>query len=411
MRMFMVHFTLLLSSVCLFTSDSVWPQKLQDSAHTLREELKKEQQRAKELEAKKKQLESLFESHQKSLQKYENILYNYRYNLEEAQKIIDAAESEIQSILKRRAKREELLQGSIEAYAHATLPSAVRNPAKQMQQNAICKAAAKISRELFREMQAEAPRLDELRKVIDERMAYQARIVNEYMPADIQRMEQKEQTLSQTEEEVKTTRKDVQTASQKVESLRKQVAAAEEKLAEIRRQRIEEDKKRKLAKVESPQPKKLPFKESEIKPLSEIDEYIASFSTQRGDLNWPAAGTIVRPFGEFTHPEFQVKMVNHGIDVQVPAGSTLRAAAAGRIQFMGSLPSMGNTLILDHGQDFMTIYSNIQPASDIHKGVAIQRNHPLGTVQGSDSRGQAIYHFEVRKGLQAINPEEWLQSK
>ncbi len=411
-------------------SQHVHPQSsdkpLRDSAHSLREQLKQEHERAKELEKKKKQLESLLESRQNQLHRYEDILYNYRYNLNEAQKVIEAAEEEIKSILKRRQNQEQMLNGCVHAYARAAMQPPLHDPAKRLQQQTVKQAAATLSRELFREMQAEAPRLDELQNLIQDRLAYQSRIVNEYMPADIERRENQEESLKQTKSQVQETQQKAQTASKNVKQLREKIAAAEEKIAEIRRQRMEEERKRREAQAQKQQPdnakakpsQDFPFDESEIKPLSELMKSNSPTTTtssssakQEQGLKWPAQGRIIRPYGEFTHPEFQVKMMNHGINVQVSAGSTLRAAATGRIQFVGSVPSLGNTIIIDHGHDFMTIYSNIMANSEIRKGIIVKRKDPLGSVIGSDSKGQAVYHFEVRKGLQALNPLEWLPSQ
>jgi len=78
----------------------------------------------------------------------------------------------------------------------------------------------------------------------------------------------------------------------------------------------------------------------------------ARFAGRRGQLSWPAKGTIVRRFGA---PKLG-SLVWDGVMISAPEGREVRAVHHGRVAFADWLRGFGLLLIVDHGDGYMTLY-------------------------------------------------------
>jgi murein DD-endopeptidase MepM/ murein hydrolase activator NlpD len=118
-------------------------------------------------------------------------------------------------------------------------------------------------------------------------------------------------------------------------------------------------------------------------------------------LIWPVNGPITSPFGprnigngyEF-HP---------GIDIAVPSGTGIRAAAAGRVTIAAPTGGYGNYTCIDHGGGLSTCYGHqesfaVVPGMEVSQGQIIGRSDCTGYCTGPH------LHFEVRINGQVTNP-------
>lgn len=115
-------------------------------------------------------------------------------------------------------------------------------------------------------------------------------------------------------------------------------------------------------------------------------------------LNWPLPGEILRGFGKSPAGE------NRGIDIGAPAGTPVRAAAAGRVTYAGvPARAYGPVVILEHGEGLHTVYSNLQSLS-VARDESIQAGQPIGTSGDKAITPFPHLHFEVRRNGEAVDP-------
>ncbi|HIE51494.1 MAG TPA: hypothetical protein EYP85_07015, partial [Armatimonadetes bacterium] len=69
----------------------------------------------------------------------------------------------------------------------------------------------------------------------------------------------------------------------------------------------------------------------------------------RGRLSRPVVGRITSGFGYRRHPVYKRVHFHAGLDISAPAGTPIRAAAAGVVIHSGWLGAYGRTIIIDHG--------------------------------------------------------------
>lgn len=78
-------------------------------------------------------------------------------------------------------------------------------------------------------------------------------------------------------------------------------------------------------------------------------------------LEWPVTGIITGVFGSQTFLNGQARQPHLGVDVTAPAGTPIKAAAAGTVTLAESgLYFTGGTVIIDHGYGLSTLYVHLQ---------------------------------------------------
>ncbi len=103
---------------------------------------------------------------------------------------------------------------------------------------------------------------------------------------------------------------------------------------------------------------------------------------------WPFQGSVVSRFGAGG---------NRGIDIAAPAGSLVDASASGVVAFVGQVAGYGGTVILRHGEGWLTIYSHLAKIS-VLRGAQIRRGAALGITGGAN------LHFEIRQHKAPVDP-------
>ncbi len=92
-----------------------------------------------------------------------------------------------------------------------------------------------------------------------------------------------------------------------------------------------------------------------------------------------------------------------GIDIGAPMGSTITAAANGRIIFAGDYGGYGNAIIIDHGQQTSTLYGHCSQIF-VANGQDVQRGQAIGAVGMTGRATGPHLHFEVRVNGVPVDP-------
>lgn len=122
-------------------------------------------------------------------------------------------------------------------------------------------------------------------------------------------------------------------------------------------------------------------------------------STEIKTLEWPLRGKIVRSFSAASRAGS-----GKGIEIGVRAGSSIKAAEAGKVIYSGDgVKGYGHLIILQHENDLFTVYGFNQ-RNFVRQGDFVSKGERIALSGVPPSGGAARLHFEVRKGKQAVNP-------
>lgn len=124
-----------------------------------------------------------------------------------------------------------------------------------------------------------------------------------------------------------------------------------------------------------------------------------------GIFKWPAPSytRISDPYGMRMHPTLGVEQFHNGVDMAAPGGSSILAAYDGTVVAADYSSTMGNYIMLDHGDGVYTIYMHAS-ALYVSKGAEVDKGQKIAAV-GSTGRSTGNHlHFSVRVNGSYVNP-------
>ncbi len=134
------------------------------------------------------------------------------------------------------------------------------------------------------------------------------------------------------------------------------------------------------------------------------------FSAQRGELKPPIQAPFKNEFGLKKDPSNGLHFINSGIYFQTQGGEPVLSASSGIVSFIGQLPYWGQVLILDHGDSYSTVYSNLENLS-VRLGDQVNPQQKLAQVSNRKYDSKRGFYFEIRHFSEPQNPNEWLSAK
>lgn len=109
-------------------------------------------------------------------------------------------------------------------------------------------------------------------------------------------------------------------------------------------------------------------------------------------MQWPVRGEIIRRFGPAGMGER-----NNGINIGASAGTEVKAAAEGRVAYVGDdIVGQGLTVLIVHRDGWRTVYGHLG-SSTVRDGADVRAGQTIGTVGLTAGDGRPSMHFETRQ--------------
>lgn len=133
-----------------------------------------------------------------------------------------------------------------------------------------------------------------------------------------------------------------------------------------------------------------------------------SFFEQKGMLPKPIQGRILQGFGLIKDEEHNVTLSHKGLFYSAPVGTPVKTIFGGKVSYKGELPGFGQTLIVDHGDHYYTVYAHNSRVS-VEVDQEVRQNQVIAySGEGVEDFGSGLY-FEIRHFSEPYDPQQWMK--
>lgn len=208
--------------------------------------------------------------------------------------------------------------------------------------------------------------------------------------------------IQQQRREISTLKRDERSLTQLVERLNRLMAQQAAREAARARAAQHAQKKPATEKDANGQPRRAIAVNTETPVAFHSDR---PFSGLKGSLRLPVAGELMNRFGA---PREGGGVSWKGLFIRATQGAAVKAIAAGQVVFSEWLRGFGNLIIVDHGEGYMSLYSNNE---SLYKqvGERVQPGDPIATVGNSGGQSDTGLYFEMRHQSRPVNPLLWVK--
>ena len=149
-------------------------------------------------------------------------------------------------------------------------------------------------------------------------------------------------------------------------------------------------------------PKVLSTQPVEKKPAAKVITPKAPTPTEASTWVWPTRGAILSKFSKDV-------LDRQGIDIRSTVGAPVLASRSGKVVYSGKgLLSYGRLVIIKHSDTFLSAYAHNSRLL-VSEGDAVQIGQVIAHI-GTDNKGTAKLHFEIRRNGKPVDPLKFLPS-
>jgi murein DD-endopeptidase MepM/ murein hydrolase activator NlpD len=136
----------------------------------------------------------------------------------------------------------------------------------------------------------------------------------------------------------------------------------------------------------------------------------AQFTAQKlwsGPFIWPVPEVIVSPFGiRRSYNGGPVSSFHQGIDLAADEGVPVVAGNSGRVAYVGSGPTHGNSVLIDHGAGVFSGYNHLS-AFNVQVGQMVNKGDVVGFVGSTGMATGPHVHWEIIVRGVPVDPAPW----
>jgi len=137
------------------------------------------------------------------------------------------------------------------------------------------------------------------------------------------------------------------------------------------------------------------------KPIDK--DALKKITNKTNRFSWPVRGEVISKFGPKS-----AGLYNDGINIKAPEGQIVGSSEDGIVAYVGNeLKGYGNLVIIKHSGGWISAYAHLKN-SIVERGQKITKGQKIGNVGNSGKVKFPQLYFGLRKGRDAVNPENYL---
>lgn len=129
----------------------------------------------------------------------------------------------------------------------------------------------------------------------------------------------------------------------------------------------------------------------------------------------PVEGGMVREFAQdnLIYSETLKEWTTHsGMDIKADKTTVVKAAEAGTVKSIKNDPRYGLTIVIEHDDNFQTVYSNLLTSEFVVEGEKVEKGQSIGTVGNTavfEIADEPHLHFEIWKDSLPVDPSIYIK--
>ena len=129
----------------------------------------------------------------------------------------------------------------------------------------------------------------------------------------------------------------------------------------------------------------------------------------------PVEGAIMVDFAKdtFIYSNTLQEWVTHtGVDIKADKTTVVKASADGTVKSIKNDPRYGITVVIEHVNGYVTVYSNLLTAEFVKENEKVKQGQTIGTVGNTavfEIADEPHLHFEILKDNESVDPNLYLK--
>ena len=286
-------------------------------------------------------------------------------------------------------------------YVNASNQEVVKDLEKQ--QKALAVQEQKINNELARlkKIQANVQSLLKKQGVTDAAEQTESRRQNAKIAKDAQKIVEQKENEQQLNNLLSNLEK--KKAANRIQDAEAKRKLAEARLAAAEKARKEQEAVQQKAEARRAAMSNLTAEDKNIQAPAVMGIGSANgFGRMQGRLKKPVAGVPTGLFGKNRNGGDVWKGVFYST-----APAPVESIAAGTVSYADELDGYGKVVVVDHGENYISIYSGLSEIS-VGKGYSVASGSKIGT-SGSLPDGEEGLYLQIRYEGQVLNPSSWIR--
>lgn len=129
----------------------------------------------------------------------------------------------------------------------------------------------------------------------------------------------------------------------------------------------------------------------------------------------PVEGEIVREYAKdnLIYSSTLAEWTTHmGIDIKADKTTVVKSAESGTVKSIKNDPRYGLTVVIEHEDNFQTVYSNLLTSEFVVEGEKVEKGQSIGTVGNTavfEIADEPHLHFEILKDSLPVDPSIYIK--
>ncbi len=132
-----------------------------------------------------------------------------------------------------------------------------------------------------------------------------------------------------------------------------------------------------------------------------------AFYENKGLLPAPISGSITQDFGLSKHEDYPVEFSHKGWLYSSAIAASVIAVYDGRVSYRGRIDGYGDTIIIDHGDHYYSVYSHLSQVK-VKQDELVKKSQVIASAGSTSKANNVGIYFEIRHFSEPENPKNWI---